>query len=72
MADMGGLFCLKSIQMTPTHFAEASGMEAWACCYAPISCNNREDKTATQPQTEFKPICTSYVGFWCSALRQTG
>lgn len=28
MADMGGLFCLKSIQMTPTHFAEASGMEA--------------------------------------------
>lgn len=58
MSDVGGL--PQSAQVAPnTHSADASGIVAWACCYAPIICNNREDKPATQLQTEFKHIHTN-------------
>lgn len=70
MADMGGLPLPKSAQVTPTHTADASGIVAWACCYALISRNNREDKPATQLQTEFKHIHTNYSGFFCMAQRE--
>lgn len=68
MADMGGPPLPRSERVTPTHPAAASGIAAWACCYAAISRNNREDKPATQLQTEFKHIRTNYTGLLCTAL----
>jgi len=68
---MGGLPYPESMQVTPTHTAEASGIEAWACCYAPICCNNREDKPATQLQTDLNTFTPITVDSSATARRQT-
>lgn len=69
-ADTGSLPLPTSAQVTPTQSTDASGIMAWASCYAAISCNNREDKPATQLQTEFKLIHTNYSRFSCVAWRK--